>query len=194
MKIKNIEKVASTKWLSLNQATYLDKNGKERKWDFVTRNNEQQVVTIVCKSKRTKKLLFIAQPRVPLNKTVIEFPAGLIDPGETIEQAALRELREETGYSGEIISIGPFVSKSAGLTDETTAVVECVVDENAVGKTEISASEDIQSFWFTPNQFMKMASTLNPDETIIDALVSFYLLGYLTAKRKRKRSTKTRKR
>lgn len=194
MRIKGIEKLASTKWLSLKQATWLDKNNKEQKWDFVERIGDQQVVTVICKSKRTNKLLFIAQPRVPVSKIVIEFPAGLIDSGETIEQAALRELIEETGYEGEIISTGPFVAKSAGLTNEATAFVECLVDEKAVGNTEMGETEDIQSFWLTPDQFKQMTATLNPDTTIIDALVWFYLSGYLTAKRKRKRSTKTRKR
>ena len=31
---------------------------------------------------------------------VIEVPAGLVDEGETAEESAVRELREETGYVG----------------------------------------------------------------------------------------------
>lgn len=31
---------------------------------------------------------------------MIEVPSGLIDPGETAEQCAVRELKEETGYVG----------------------------------------------------------------------------------------------
>lgn len=36
-----------------------------------------------------------------------QFPAGLIDAGETAAQAALRELREETGYSGTVVEVSP---------------------------------------------------------------------------------------
>lgn len=32
----------------------------------------------------------------------VEFPSGLVDPGETLEEAARRELAEETGSSGKI--------------------------------------------------------------------------------------------
>jgi ADP-ribose pyrophosphatase len=40
------------------------------------------------------------QYRPPVDKIVIEVPAGLIDAGETPEECAVRELLEETGYVG----------------------------------------------------------------------------------------------
>lgn len=47
------------------------------------------------------------QYRPPLDKVVIELPAGLIDEGETAEQAAIRELKEETGYVAEVLETSP---------------------------------------------------------------------------------------
>lgn len=47
--------------------------------------------------------IIIEQFRPPVNAYVIELPAGLIDPKDTIESAAFRELEEETGYTAESV-------------------------------------------------------------------------------------------
>jgi ADP-ribose pyrophosphatase len=46
-----------------------------------------------------KKLLTVCQYRFGVGRTTVEIPAGLLEPGETPEQAARRELEEETGYT-----------------------------------------------------------------------------------------------
>jgi 8-oxo-dGTP pyrophosphatase MutT (NUDIX family) len=49
------------------------------------------------------------QYRPPIDKVVIEIPAGLVDAGETAEQAAVRELKEETGYVGVVSESSPIM-------------------------------------------------------------------------------------
>jgi len=52
-----------------------------------------------------------------VNNYVIEFPAGLNDKGDTLEEAARRELLEETGYyAGRMIFLteGPLSSGASG--------------------------------------------------------------------------------
>lgn len=46
-----------------------------------------------------KKVVVVRQYRFGVGKTTLELPAGIMDAGETPEQAAIRELKEETGYT-----------------------------------------------------------------------------------------------
>jgi ADP-ribose pyrophosphatase len=55
------------------------------------------------------EIILQKQYRPPLDKVVIEVPAGLIDAGETAEQAAVRELKEETGYVGVVSQTSPIM-------------------------------------------------------------------------------------
>ena len=52
-----------------------------------------------------ENLLLIQQFRFATKKTVTEIPAGKIEKGESPEQAALREMNEEIGYSGKLTPI-----------------------------------------------------------------------------------------
>ena len=184
MKIQSTTDLHSTTWLTLKQVSYLDKTGKKQEWEYISRNQNRQIVTVICHSRRYNKFLFIAQPRVPINRIEISFPAGLVDQNETPEQAALRELKEETGYLGDVISVSPLCTKSAGLSDESTYMVECLVDENAVGASEMEVTEDIQSFWKTPNQFLKYIETLDLEKYSISSNVYNFILGHQYSKKR----------
>lgn len=53
------------------------------------------------------KILLVRQFRYPLQKLMLELPAGKLDEGEDPAVCALRELEEETGYSAsELIKLG----------------------------------------------------------------------------------------
>lgn len=54
-----------------------------------------------------QRILAVRQYRPAVERYTIEFPSGIVDPGETAEAAAFRELREETGYeAAELESLG----------------------------------------------------------------------------------------
>ena len=163
MIIKKIETLWSSKWLSIKQAVYKDKNEIERTWEFVERNNNAKVVTIICESE-SGKFLLIKQARIAINAFEISFPAGLIDPGEDIQQAALRELKEETGYSAEVVQYSNFTPKSSGLTNESTSVVFCKTLEKNNGKQNLDPSEEIEWFWMSPKEFFVNVKGLDPDK------------------------------
>src|SRR5690625_2758908 len=70
---------------------------------------------------RDGRVLGVEQPRPVIGSGTWELPAGIIDPGETPEQTALRELAEETQLTGELQFLTSFYS-SPGFTDEHTTL------------------------------------------------------------------------
>ena len=74
------------------------------------------------------KLVMIRQYRYPVDAWLYELPAGVIDEGENAQQAAVREMREETGllfepYEGGCQACRRPVYLGAGMTDETSTTV-----------------------------------------------------------------------
>ena len=130
--------VARTRWLRLSTLTYLDQEGKSRKWDVASRTTKQSggvsdAVAILALLRHPDRptepeLLLVNQWRPPVRATTIELPAGLIDAGESATDAALRELKEETGYRGVNASASGVLAMSPGLTDETITMVKVEVD------------------------------------------------------------------
>ena len=95
-------------------------------WEFVQRKKVSGIVGIVAVTD-AKKLLLVEQYRVPLKRNVIEIPAGLAGDvagheTEPLENAAARELLEETGYEAKTFTYLTEGAVSAGLTDETVTL------------------------------------------------------------------------
>jgi ADP-ribose diphosphatase len=101
---------------------------KPRSWTIVHR----KPAVIIAPMTRDGKIVLIHQERIPIRAAIWEMPSGQIDnlvaggghpvnPAETMEQVALRELREEAGYElandGNLIALGHYFS-SPGFTDE----------------------------------------------------------------------------
>ena len=70
-------------------------NGKTGKREIVKHPGAVAVIAIT----EDKKIILVEQYRKPLERSIIEIPAGKIEPNEAPEITALRELEEETGYT-----------------------------------------------------------------------------------------------
>ena len=89
-------------WSEIVEFSYEDDKKQVRKWEGLHRNHRAEAVIIVARMQPSGRFIIIRQFRPPTNSYILEFPAGLVDPGETLETTAIRELFEETGYVGTV--------------------------------------------------------------------------------------------
>ena len=95
-------------------------------------------------------------------------------------QLAIRELKEETGYSGTIKKISPFTPKSAGITNELTSIAFCQTNEDQRGKQELDGTEEIEFFWLDPTIFFSYIEHLDPNEIKISNDLYCFMAGINT--------------
>ncbi len=146
---------------------------KRNNWEFVERKNATGIVAIVAVT-NDNNLVLIKQYREPVQKFVIEIPAGLVgdtDRNETIETAARRELMEETGYHAKKIEeIGTFAISPGVSTELLTYVV--ATDLEKQGEGEGDGTEQIESFELpvatVAVQLLEMA---NQGDVLVDAKI-----------------------
>lgn len=120
----------------------LEKDG----WEFTSRSNASGVVVLVPVTE-AGEILLIEQYRKPVAASVIELPAGLVgdhtNSGESILDAARRELEEETGYAAAHMEVLMVCPSSAGMSDEILHFV-LATGLTRVGPGGGDASESIE--------------------------------------------------
>ncbi|MBP5607735.1 MAG: NUDIX hydrolase [Lachnospiraceae bacterium] len=156
-KYTSIKDLFSNRFLNFYHMDALTDSGRAFDYFFVSRNNKENIKAVTGRTfaegcviypilkSDPGKIILIRQYRYPLGRFIYELPAGLIEADETPEQAAIRELKEETGYTLEPVSGDPVWNRGfymgAGYTDESSAAVFGY----AVGDNIISAAEDTES-------------------------------------------------
>jgi len=168
--------IAASKWTEYIEASYHDACENEKIWSFIERKGGVRAVVVVPRIEISRDLLLIRQYRVPLQGYAIEFPAGLVDPGETVEEAALRELKEETGYCGKITSLsGPFCT-SPGLTSETVYLADVICQEQNQLKQYLDCSEEIEVFRIKNRELRATLNVFSRAGDIVDSRVATFAL------------------
>ena len=133
-------------WTKMVELSYEDEKKQIRKWEGLHRKNNAEAVIIIAKMKPSERYIIIRQFRPPTNSYILEFPAGLVDKGETREQTAIRELYEETGYVGEVQNISPRVYSSPGILSEAVSFAHIQVDENLADNQRPKAQNEPDEF------------------------------------------------
>ncbi|MGE5257897.1 MAG: NUDIX hydrolase [Hyphomicrobiales bacterium] len=166
--ITRMELLADAEWLRLFRLHYRTKSQVERSWVMATRLPAPRYATgrfewpdaviIVAYHVRKSKIVVTREYRVALGDHEYGFPAGLVDAGETVAAAARRELHEETGLQVvRVLREGPPVYSSAGITDESMAMVYVECD----GEPSEEASHDselIDVLFVSPAEASRLCS------------------------------------
>ncbi len=131
-------------WLIVQESTYRTKQGKTIIWEHIKRKRSTIGVVIVAKLKPSNRIILIKQFRPAAEGYVLGFPAGLAfgDPNH-----ALVELKEETGYVGNIVSVSPVLKTGSTITNESGLIVCIEVNErlkvNKNPQQQLETGEDI---------------------------------------------------
>jgi ADP-ribose pyrophosphatase len=97
--IRNRKETVVSPWITLVQRTVVTSLSAEPQEFYSVRPPDYVVVLAVTEDGR---IPLVRQFRAAVERSSLELPGGLLDPGETPETCALRELQEETGYAAAV--------------------------------------------------------------------------------------------
>ncbi|KAK4187535.1 NUDIX hydrolase domain-like protein [Podospora australis] len=134
---------SEAKWITLQKVEYVDQTGKPRTWEVASRKTRAAasgvdavaVGNILLHPTKPPSTLIVIQYRPPLDAYTVEWPAGLIDEGESVEEAAVREFKEETGFTvTKVLDTSPVQAADPGLSNANMKMV--------LVEVELPAGED----------------------------------------------------
>ena len=119
----------------------------DEKWEIVRHKNAVAILALDTQG----RMLCVKQPRRAVGTHTLEAPAGLIDDGETPEQAARRELQEEAGLDGDMRLLTRFYS-SPGFCDE---MIDLFLATNLrESRLPQDDDEEIEVLWLPPAEVL----------------------------------------
>ncbi len=169
--ITKITQLQENRFLNFYDMDFKDRDGNDRKYYFCSHNKKEDlqiyrdevrsegVCVYAVTDEKEPRLVVIREYRLPTGKELYACPAGRIDPGETPSEAAVREMREETGLVFTEYTEGfagfrrPFFLVP-GVSDEPNNTLFGTVKfaEAAERKAELEATEWIRVMYATKEQ------------------------------------------
>ncbi len=100
------------------------------------------------------EFIMIKEPRTPIGKNVLAFPAGMIEEGEKPEDGAIRELEEETGYRAGKLKKLREVYPAIGYSNEQTIIF--LATDLVKTQRHLDETEDIEVLKIPVEEVRKM--------------------------------------
>lgn len=166
------KELLKTRVMTVCQTTSVSPNGKEG--NYIVNDAPDWVIVI---AERDGKFLMVKQWRHGEKHLSIEFPGGVIDEGETPEEAARRELLEETGFkAGKLTYLGKMNPNPALFRNHSHFFAAS--DLISTGEQDLDEDEYVQYFEIPKEEVIAgMAS-----DDYNHALMAAALLKYITKK------------
>lgn len=130
------------KWIKVIKNIVSDSNNNNYNYFYVSLNTFVKVIAINDKN----EIAIINNFRYILQSYQLELPAGVIEKGEGVEAAALRELSEETGLIGKNTKILGELFTTDGVSDQKGYGV--LVTDLSFGETHLDNFEEIEPVKF----------------------------------------------
>lgn len=165
MKLRKMEKVREGKYLKNYELTYENKQGREKVFELVSYRNltgpedlgrRPSGVSIMATC--GERLLLLHEFRMGANRYIYNLCAGMLEPGETLQECIARELYEETGlFVRRIRRILPPSYAAVALSDITNQLAFVEV-EGEIGD-HTSGNEQIEAALYTREQVRALLET-----------------------------------
>jgi ADP-ribose pyrophosphatase len=146
MKIVSSKEVYSCRLFRVTEDEAVDRTGWRMKRSVV-RHAGSAVMMAVDEKKR---VLLVRQYRLPAGQFMWELPAGKVDEGENVAQAARRELIEETGVRAKKWKKLAIFYPSPGYVEEKMTIF--VATGLTRGEAQPMEDERIETRWFTKKE------------------------------------------
>jgi len=118
---------------------------------------------------REGRIVLTRQFRESARATLLELPAGMLDPGEIPLAAAQRELAEETGLHGGTWRQLRTVQPSPGFVREPVTIF--VAEDLDEGERDLDAGEEIEVVRLTAAQLEAELGSLEDAKTLVGVLL-----------------------
>lgn len=156
-------------------------DGTTKKCDKIIKAGRNgDAVGIIPITKENNILMIVQSRPVTSDQVLVEFPAGMIDPGELPIIAAQRELLEETGYKTDELELLEWHYQDQGCSG---AIVYTYVAYNCekVNEQNLDETENINYFEVTENEMFDIIN--NKDSYVHDANTKIAALTYQLKKK-----------
>ena len=137
-KITRVIPLTDTPYVRMYQLEGINKAGKSHNYYLASRTMRPEELKLYTRRDTADgvviyalddqgRMVLVRQYRCTIDDYIYELPAGLVEPGEDYRQAAIREMKEETGLTFVPLEAPAWMEKplytTIGLTDEACATV-----------------------------------------------------------------------